>query len=369
MKRMWVKMLIDTPLDDDNRVLYAGGPPLILSEKLARWLELSQTKRAEILGYADDSEVDETNNALATLTSWEEALPGNVYAATKQRRARDLRSNRQFPYPTVSFMFDEMVGNEVFDQVSQRSASASAGSLVWTPDRGVRFNGNGALQFTAGTFDGIAGEICDLSTLGLDEGILVAMVYQHGAQLSNQHPLFYYGCSGENVYGGWGAVARTNGNVFFYHRAQGSSGEFSMNLNNREPGNKDLWNNTLSAICFEIRVNPTDPAYFEIASADRMLEAGAPINSTGFSNNGYMALKGTNGTAPARRSALGPLTIGGKPNATYSSLSQIAGSSGGLVGLRQLHIQRTPYIPGRFAAVLQDMAADWKTTPLALFSE
>lgn len=365
MKRMWTRILLDTPLDDGS-VLLAGGPPLALPESLARWLESSQTKRAEIISYATDAELDASQSALAALTSWDEYLPANAYNSARMRRARDLMANLQFPYPTIAFDFSEQVGNQVFDLVSQRWATLNAGSVQWDPTRGVRFLGTGAFQFAAGTFDGIAGEICDLSTLGLDEGIVVALVYQHGVGMTGTNPMFYYGCSGENVYGGWGLSARGGGKLAFQYRAQGSSSEMSSVLHNRFP---DENNNTLSALCCEIRINPADPDYFEIASHDRPIEVGASINTTGLSNNAYVSVKGTGGTAPARRSALGSLTIGGKPNATYTALSQVAGTPPLQAGLRRLYIQRAPYIPGRFSAVLQAMAANPQAHPLPLFTE
>lgn len=298
-----------------------------------------------------------------------ETLPGNAYAERRLQRAAQLRNAKQFPGPTLVFDFNEATGSTIYDKMSQRPAVLNAGSVAWTSSRGVLFNGSGAFQFAANTMDHQAGQICDLSTLVPGDEITVAMIFNHSATLSGQQPLFYYGCSGENTCGGWGLVARTNGKVFFYHRAVGSSAEFSMALSNRDPGNAAA-NNTLTAIALGIRINPVNPEYFEIAYADRPLEATAEINSIGFSNNAYMALKGDGtGTGPAKYSTLGPLTIGGKPNATYTSLAQIAGSSSAYVGLRFLAIQRYKQVPGRFHSILQDMAADRASLPLSLFME
>lgn len=295
-------------------------------------------------------------------------VPGNTFAAIREARALRLKQTMQFPGPTLFFDFSEQTGSVIYDRLSQRAATLNAGSVSWTT-RGVLFNGSGAFQFASGVMDGLCGTVCDLSTLGTDDAITIAMVYHHSATLSGQHPLFYYGCSGENTCGGWGILARTNGKLYFYHRAAGSSTEDSRSLNNRDPGNAAA-NNTRSAVCIEIRRNPDDPNYFEVALADRPLEASAEVNSTGFSFNGGMRLKGDGtGTGPAKYSTLGPLTIGGQPNATYTSLAKVAGASSAYIGLQLLAIQRYRYVPGRFHAILQDLAADQTTPPTSLFME
>lgn len=298
-----------------------------------------------------------------------ESVPGDGYAERRRQRALQNQRAGRVPGKTMYFDFEEQSGAVVYEKFSQRPATLTSGSSIWTRDRGVLFNGVGAYQFAANTMDSLAGDICDLSTLSGEECIRVAFVYQHDPALSNQHPLFYYGCSGENTCGGWGIVARTDGKVFFYHRAVGSASEFSMALSNRRLGN-DGANNSLSAVSLEIRINPVDPDFFEIAYADRPLEAGAEINSTGFGNNAYMKLKGDGtGTGAAKHSTLGPLTIGGKPNATYTSLAQVAGGSGAKVGLRQLAIQRYKYVPGAFHCAILDMAEDPKSMPLSFYME
>lgn len=296
-----------------------------------------------------------------------ESLPGNAYANAREHRAMQLKRTMQFPGPTLSFDFDEQQGSSVYEKLHDRAATLNAGSVSWSASRGVVFLGTGAFQFPANTIDVHCGEICDLSTLAPGDAITLAMVYQHKATLGGQHPLFYYGCSGENTCGGWGLVARANGKLFFYHRAVGSSAEWSKSLANRDPGDNG---NTLTAVCLEIRINPVDPNYFEIAYADRPIEVAANINSMGFSCNGDMPIRGTGGTGPAKYSTLGPVTLGGKPGTTYTNLTpQLAGNGGELAGLKRLHVQRYKWVPGRYQMILEDLAEKPSEVPTALFLE
>lgn len=293
-------------------------------------------------------------------------VPGNSYASARESRAQRLKSSLQFPGPTVYFDFSEQFGSSTYDRLSQRVATLNAGSVVWTP-RGVLFTGTGAFQFAAGVMDALAGTICDLSTLTGDECITAAFVYHHSTAMTGQHPLFYYGCSGEATCGGWGIVARTDAKLFFHHRPVGSSVESVLNLDNHNPANTAA-NNTRTAVCLEISRHPDDPKWLEIRMHDRPLESSAEIQSVLLSYTNPTAVG--DGTGPAKYSTLGPLTIGGKPGATYTNLTpQLAGNGGQLCGLQMLALQRYRYVPGRYSAILNDLAADPTSPPTSLFME
>lgn len=307
------------------------------------------------------------NGMLGELFFDDDKAIGNAYAVKREARAMRLKQSMQFPGPTMYFDFSEQSGNSVYDRLSQRVATLNAGNVVWT-QRGVLFNGSGAFQFTAGSMNALAGNICDLSTLAGDDCITVAFVYHHAAAgMSGQHPLFYYGCSGENTCGGWGIVARTDAKLFFHHRPVGSSAESTLNLANHFPANTAA-NNTRTAVCLEISRHPDDPAWLEIRMHDRPLESSAEIQSVLLSYTNPTA-RG-DGTGPAKYSTLGPLTIGGKPGATYTNLTpQLAGNGGQLCGLQMLALQRYRYVPGRYSAILNDLAADPTAPPTSLFIE
>lgn len=318
------------------------------------------------------SNLEQALNALEPLIAASELqpqqIPGNLYANIRRERALRLKSMLQFPQPTMCFDFKEGAGGTIYEITSQRPL-VHTGTVSWHPDRGVLFNGSGAFQPAAGTIDHTAGSICDLSTLQEGEDITVAILYNHDPTLSGQHPLFYYGCSGENVYGGWGLVARTNGNLWFHHRAVGSSAEFAKNLANRDAGTAAA-NNTMTAAAFSLRKSVTNPEYIEISWADRLLEVNAGYNELGFSCNGGMRFDGDTGTGPARKSALGTISFGGKPAATFTNLSaQVAGNNGAFVGIKTFAIQRGPYIPGKYHAILEDFAAAPDEIPTSLFLE
>lgn len=313
---------------------------------------------------------------LQELASIVDTLPGNAYAQRRLDNARKLQAARQFPGPTMSFPFREGTGQVVYEQCSQRPATLNFGSLTpdpaktvtWDPDRGVLFNGSSCFQFPSPMIRAQAAQISDLSTLAVGEEITVACVYSHAGNLSGQHPLFYFGLAGENTRGGWGVMMK-NGNLCICHRAVGSATEVVNSISNRKPGN-DTADNTLSAFCFALRVSSWDPNFFELAYADRPLEVSAPINSTGFSCNAYLELTGDGGTGPARPGSLGTLTIGGQPKTNYTTdFAKIAGNGGGYVGLRQLHIQRYKWVPGRFHRILKDLAESYQETPVSLFME
>lgn len=311
--------------------------------------------------------------AAALLPLAQESLPGNLYATRREQRARELRAAMQYPAPTMVFRFDECVGSNVYEQNSQRYAALSAGATcTWDAQRGVLFNGNGGFQFASPSDSKIAtqaGQICDLSTLQVGQEIVVALIYSHGIGISGAHTLMYYGVSGDAVSGGWGLHVTSKGKLVWRHRAVGSAGETTTALSNRDPEN-DAANNTLTAACLAIRLCPDNTEFFEIAYADRPLLAGAPVNSRGFAVVNPLVKGDASGTGAAKKSALGTLTFGARPNASYTGLVSPAGAGGAFCGLRLLALQRRPWTPGLYHAVLKDMAADYSgAPPLSLFME